>query len=63
MDRRDKLTFFECHLASFEFMIAALAGCTSDLNESAKDSCDGSGLSTIESSKGSHPFHFFELVA
>ena len=40
-----------------------IAGCKSDLNDSVKDSCDGSGLSTIESSKGSHPFHFLELVA
>ena len=55
MDRWVKLAFFECHLASFEFMIA---GCQSDLNDSVKDSCDGSGLSTIESSKGSHPFNF-----
>ena len=55
MDRWVKLAFFECHLASFEFMVA---GCKSDLNDSVKDSCDGSGLSTIESSKGSHPFNF-----
>ena len=60
MDRRVKLAFFECHLASFEFMIA---GCKRDLYDSVKDSCDGSGLSTSESSKGSHPFHFIRLVA
>ena len=60
MDKRVYLTFFECHLASFEFMIA---GCKSDLYDSVKDSCDGSGLSTSESSKGSHPFHFIKLVA
>ena len=59
MDRRVKLTFFECHLASFEFMIA---GCKSDLNDSVKDSCDGSGLTTSESFKSSRPFHFIELV-
>ena len=60
MDRRVELAFFECHLASFEFMVA---GCKSGLYSSVKDSCDGSGLSTSESSKGSHPFHFLELVA
>ena len=38
-------------------------GCKSDLYDSVKDNCDGSGLSTSESSKGSHPFHFVELVA
>ena len=60
MDRQVNLTFFECHLASFEFMIA---GCKSDLYDSEKDSCDGSGLNISESSKGSHPFHCIELVA
>ena len=38
--------------------------CNSDLyGDSVEDSHAGSGLSTSESSKGSHPFHFIELVA
>ena len=30
--------------------------------DSVKDSCDGSGLSTSESSKGSRPFHFTKFT-
>ena len=53
-----ELTSSECHSTGFEFM---LAGCESYFCDSIKDSCDGSGLNTRESSKGSHPFLFFNI--
>ena len=49
----EKWDFFALwYLTSFEFMITDCKWFISFI----KDSCDGSGLSTSESSKGSHPF-------
>ena len=56
MDRQVELTFSQCHLASFEFMIP---GCKSDFYDGVKD---WSELNTGKSSKGSYPFHFIDLV-
>ena len=57
---RPNVSIAKCVIASFEFMVG---DCKIDLRRSVKDSCDGSGLSTRESSKSSHPFQFIRLVA
>ena len=51
LEEQVERTFSECHSA----------GCKSYLCDSIKDSCGGSGLDTGESSKGSHPFLFFNI--